>query len=418
MILKNENTEYYINDDILHKPKPPVVYVKEIPSLDSNIVDGKVTGTIYYINVPHFLEEFKNHDGNIASVRAFPPFPKSNEHLNFILTYIRSQLKDENTKVFFDNVHEGNVIGSIIGIHKIIKILNLNSNNVFFFSHGFQAHELYESYCIENNITDKINIRVISAWERHVVRTTNTSIEPKYEVSVREKTFLCFNRIARRHRIALLGLLYSKNLIQKSFYSFFTTLYGDTPIELAMINLKNYITEDLYNLVLENFNNHKHEFPLKLNSISGDDNVNYVKDDDYKYYDNSYFSVVTETFFFRHPQTNILADAIYDEISIFFSEKIFKPIICKHPFILLCRPHSLEYLKKLGYKTFSPYIDESYDLIENDEERLIAIVNEIQRLSEQTNEEWIEWQKNVLPIIEHNYQVIINKKITDFEFKP
>jgi hypothetical protein len=35
-------------------------------------------------------------------------------------------------------------------------------------------------------------------------------------------------------------------------------------------------------------------------------------------------------------------------------------------------------LKKLGYKTFSPYIDEHYDTIENDEDRFNAVWTEVQ----------------------------------------
>ena len=42
--------------------------------------------------------------------------------------------------------------------------------------------------------------------------------------------------------------------------------------------------------------------------------------------------------------------------------------------------NSLKYLKQLGLKTFSPFIDESYDTIKNGKERATAIYNEIKRL--------------------------------------
>ena len=37
---------------------------------------------------------------------------------------------------------------------------------------------------------------------------------------------------------------------------------------------------------------------------------------------------------------------------------------------MIGRPHLLLALKKLGYQTFTPMIDESYDSIENDDDRL------------------------------------------------
>jgi hypothetical protein len=43
------------------------------------------------------------------------------------------------------------------------------------------------------------------------------------------------------------------------------------------------------------------------------------------------------------------------------SEKIFKPISNLQPFLVIGDYLTLAELKKLGFKTFSPFIDESYD---------------------------------------------------------
>jgi hypothetical protein len=42
---------------------------------------------------------------------------------------------------------------------------------------------------------------------------------------------------------------------------------------------------------------------------------------------------------------------------------------------------SLDYLKSYGFKTFSPYIDETYDTIKDPLERLQAIVAEMKRIA-------------------------------------
>jgi hypothetical protein len=78
------------------------------------------------------------------------------------------------------------------------------------------------------------------------------------------------------------------------------------------------------------------------------------------YYQTSLISVVTETNF--------------ENNDIFNTEKIFKPMVHRHPFILVGPYKTLKYLKDMGYKTFSDFWDESYDDIEDPFERLLKIV--------------------------------------------
>jgi hypothetical protein len=46
------------------------------------------------------------------------------------------------------------------------------------------------------------------------------------------------------------------------------------------------------------------------------------------------------------------------------TEKALRPIACGQPFILAATPGSLQYLRSYGFKTFSGYIDETYDTIQ------------------------------------------------------
>jgi hypothetical protein len=105
---------------------------------------------------------------------------------------------------------------------------------------------------------------------------------------------------------------------------------------------------------------------------------------------NSYINICTETFFNQQRDR------------LFFSEKIFKPIISLQPFILVGQYASLKYLKKMGYKTFHPYINEEYDQELNDEQRLSMIVDEVTRLNSLTHDEFNNLLINVLPILKHN----------------
>ena len=64
-----------------------------------------------------------------------------------------------------------------------------------------------------------------------------------------------------------------------------------------------------------------------------------------------------------------------------------------HPFVLISRPNSLEYLKIIGFKTFSDFWDESYDTIVDDFERMNKIYDLIKQLVKKSDEEWVEFIK-------------------------
>jgi hypothetical protein len=94
----------------------------------------------------------------------------------------------------------------------------------------------------------------------------------------------------------------------------------------------------------------------------------------------------------------------------FPTEKTYKAMVCKRPFIAFTTPYFLKGLRQLGFKTFSPYIDESYDHIENDKKRLSAIALEIKRLSELSADQFEEVRRNCEDAVEHNYHLFCHKK--------
>ena len=103
----------------------------------------------------------------------------------------------------------------------------------------------------------------------------------------------------------------------------------------------------------------KHEL---FNNTWGDAIVNH------RCYTDTWFSVVTET--------------IYDYPHTFRTEKIWKPIIMAHPFVVAANRGYLRDLKNAGFRTFSDYIDESYDQIDCPSSRadaIIAVIRDISR---------------------------------------
>ena len=58
---------------------------------------------------------------------------------------------------------------------------------------------------------------------------------------------------------------------------------------------------------------------------------------------------------------SVILETVAADTKIHLTEKTLRPIACGHPFMLVAGPGALEYLRSYGFKTFSPWIDESYD---------------------------------------------------------
>jgi len=105
-------------------------------------------------------------------------------------------------------------------------------------------------------------------------------------------------------------------------------------------------------------------------------------------YNDTYFSVVTET-------------TVYPPY-VFITEKTFKVFPSLHPFIIFGCPNTIKLLKELGFKTFHPYIDESYDEEESPIKKAKMIFDEISRL--RSSPELVkEMFVNSKDILIHNY---------------
>ena len=88
-----------------------------------------------------------------------------------------------------------------------------------------------------------------------------------------------------------------------------------------------------------------------------------------EWYNQSYCSIVAETAVEPNPYQ-----------SVFITEKTFKPIAFKHPFLVYGHQHSLRTLHDLGFATWDNLWDESYDSIQDPVQRCSAIVNIVKNI--------------------------------------
>ena len=92
------------------------------------------------------------------------------------------------------------------------------------------------------------------------------------------------------------------------------------------------------------------------------------------------------------------------------TEKTNKPIACARPFIVFATPCFLEDVRHLGFETFGPYINESYDLETDNQKRLNMIVDEIERITNLPADEYSTLVENCHSIAVRNQQKLLSKK--------
>jgi len=339
------------------------------------------------------------------------------ERINFVSVipediFARIKNPNDNCYLILENFHEGfsHIIAQLYD--SVIDRYKIPEEKLILFTGALDIEEKLQEYCTKHK---RIPFKMESMLEFEMAtqsRFENDLHKPcplpiTLNMSKYNKKYLNFNRRWRPHRPLLTALLECCDLIQYGYVSLAASddnrtwaTEMDHIIEIvrecgnenmAAILMKNRRRiENMGDLKLDKDDMHYNHAPLELTP------------DIKKMYEQTYFSVVSETIYFTNYRDW--------EDSCFLSEKIFKAIIFKHPFILVATPNTLKYLKALGYKTFSPVIDESYDSIEDNTMRMVAIVKEISRLCKLEGEALEDYQKYCRKICEHNFKVLTEKK--------
>lgn len=280
---------------------------------------------------------------------------------------------------YFGNVHG-------IPLHKIIYVTGC-----------INSQEMYEKYCNNYNVPEgkEHRLTVVSYPSSQTIFKPNLEeIEPFYDTeTLPEKLFLSWNRRYRNHRIVLALILETLGLIDKTYISF-----SDVHVERQT---RTFLQSVPHNVI------HNWSMDIPAHAIAGftsrlpltidnETNINQMCEDrgnvSRPYYQNSLVSLITET--------------NYDVDEVTLTEKSYKPIKEKHPFIIVGVNGALKGLRKAGFRTFNEFWDESYDDIENAGQRMQAIRNIIEDISTWDNDKILDFKRKVKPILEHNFKVL------------
>jgi len=251
---------------------------------------------------------------------------------------------------------------------------NLPTNSVLYIHGNLNI----ESLCIENKLKFKgIPISLFDAWipyEKIQDNPVGLTIDDKC-------LFLSYNRAPRDSRIYFVSRLLKNNLLNLGKISMGKFLTSQTKIN------------DEWAEKLSN------QTPILIDKPL---DINWAVGVDYNNYETTFVSIVTETL--TQPKT------------LFLSEKTWKPISVGHPFMIIGSKGTLKYLKSLGYKTFDKWWDESYDLIDDEYDRIDCVISQLETLSTKSNQELIDMKSEMMEILQHNMDLFKTQVIKRYSW--
>tara|TARA_B100000073_G_C23731335_1_gene570903 strand:- start:1428 stop:2753 length:1326 start_codon:yes stop_codon:yes gene_type:complete len=294
-------------------------------------------------------------------------------------------------------------------IHSWFKNEGIDLNRMILINSNFKIKKWYDEFREKSRMKSELHV-LPHHWALDDVPTEyisaagdeNQSMNMEYKVEHKKYDFNFLNRANRRHRFLMILNLYKENLVKNNLVSYdlnfddseFSgneTIYEKRRCDIQ--DFHNYYDDDSeYESMLSLYNELYETLPKKVVDFEDKKSIFGLQMETDIPYKDSMFTIVGESYFSENQNIG------------YISEKVFKPIAHHHPFIIIGVPGLLKYLRELGFKTFEPYINESYDLEYNYHKRFFLILDEIKRLCNLSDTEKMEWMKGVLPIINHNYE--------------
>ena len=314
--------------------------------------------------------------------------------------------------LLLDQSHEGYQVGWLWEwFHNNCEFYKINPRQIIYVTGNLNCVDQYTEWANSKNLTDRIFPIPYAHFENMVYEDAvdykkadpnapslrfnlpNFEEQMAYKAANLEsiKLYNALQKRPRAHRAWLFNLLHKAGLLDDGINSMNLFDFNHTHFEGRDMPVEDYL-EIIKMLPMAPIENPPNS---NIDKFASGDSGAYLHQFNENIMLNSWVTVLSEASFGDN------------DLTCFISEKSFKPIACTHPFIMAGNKHSLKHFKEMGYQTFSPYIDESYDELDT-WDRMAAIIKELQRIQSMTPSARLEWYAQMAPIFEHNHKTFYN----------
>ncbi len=311
---------------------------------------------------------------------------------------------DDEKREFFHDIN----LTELHDTHKLLDMIDLPAEAVKFNCASYNIDLIYGRYREIVKPPNPIKVGVknlfeISLGDKNYDTVNRPMIFPPPEPTQWQdkKKFLLYNRMPHPHRLVLVAMLHEAGLLDQGIVS--CHIHGKEDRELDSIILPG--KEPFYDNIKNTFAENPDLLPITLDLKTDDSGMaeNYTLIN-LQHFEDTFFSVITETEFYNR------RNMCYGDIwNMYFTEKTFRAIRMKHPFVLVNMPNTLKCLQDIGFRTFSYWINESYDSVISEEERLKSITKEIQRLCNLPQSELRDMISDMQDVLDYNHDLLVSK---------
>ena len=268
--------------------------------------------------------------------------------------------------------------------HQVMEKENLPIESLIYITGNLLAPSQYNNYIGKNR---KMKVIGNSHFAKSVIgkvihETGELKMEDHYSYKGNNET-LTFNVLQKRprlHRCWFFSVLKSEGFLTEGIFSM---------QEIPFSNSIDYNIEGKdYNYNLDFV---REGLPIGPSNSEHGDHY-YIDRLNYDVCLKTFVTVVSEASFFDSDDT------------LFISEKTFKAIASRHPFIIFGNRGSLKALKEMGFKTFDDFWDERYDDLPTWErfDAIIKIMHDINKV-----EDKLDMFRKMEDILEHNFYTLM-----------
>lgn len=397
-------------------------------ALHYSLISNRIHEPLNYFSNP---DEIKNYNKILYPIRCGFDFFDDYERT---IKPIRNTIEKYNFDYFFDlsdeaipyDIPDSYLSQKLKSFHEMLEHHSIDPNKVYFVNSNLVADKHYDNWRKNLNIPYRIENKLLThqRWlggysDAYTAYFSRNNIYQKnielaeYSMNSNVKRnyyFTCLMLRPRFHRTAIMLHLLERGLMDKGIISYFGNDFGGKEVLTVdeesvrfniisqfksgkrlvsvwdQLNQMSPIMIDGTNILIKQLGWAPQElgfFPrdfiecISLNS-------------------RSYFEIAVETHF-------------SDESCLYMTEKTIWPIVSLQPFITVGSPFTLEHLRNLGFETFSPYIDESYDKVTDPKARIELIFAEIDKLCSMSHDEIHNLYRELWPRLLHNYYMYFKR---------
>lgn len=297
-------------------------------------------------------------------------------------------------------------------IHNFLRILyhvDISLSQITFVTTNNRLEESIKPFISHERDIPEIHVVLVSRGTYYNIRNILSDTElPSKDL---KHVGLCMLGTVREHRIRLYQYLKYNNLLDKIQTSFnnkknpVLSVPGDrdqiskTKSNLSLIDLvysfpSRTVEAWCKPVINDEIKKYQH---VSIDASLSNPNIPAAG---HKFYKEFALDVVTETNF-HYP-------------SQFVSEKTLRPLLLKTPFLVFGPSLFLKYLQHRGFQTFGDLWDESYDIIDNPQDRFVKCCNVLKDLANIPLSDWNKLYQQINHRLDHNRQLLLQYIKNDF----